>query len=225
VVSSITPFNFPAMVPHWTIPIAITLGNTMVFKPSEKVPLTAARTAELLSEGGLAGGVFNVVHGQRPVVEALCDHPDVKAITFVGSTAVAKSVYVRGTSHFKRVLALGGAKNHLIVLPDAQVGPTAANVVASMAGCAGQRCMAAASMVAVGEVDPIIRQVCEEARKMVPGRNLGPVISAAAKARIENFITEAEDAGARVLVDGRGAIVSGREGGYYVGPTVIDYVR
>jgi malonate-semialdehyde dehydrogenase (acetylating)/methylmalonate-semialdehyde dehydrogenase len=225
VVASITPFNFPAMVPHWTIPIAITLGNTMVFKPSEKVPLTAARTAELLAEAGLPAGVFSVVHGQRPVVEALCDHPDVKAITFVGSTAVAKSVYVRGTSHFKRVLALGGAKNHLIVLPDAQVGPTAVNVVASMAGCAGQRCMAAASMVAVGAVDPIIRQVCDEARKIVPGKTLGPVISAAAKARIESFITEAEAAGARVLVDGRGVIVPGREGGFYLGPTVIDHVR
>jgi malonate-semialdehyde dehydrogenase (acetylating)/methylmalonate-semialdehyde dehydrogenase len=225
VVASITPFNFPAMVPHWTIPIAITLGNTMVFKPSEKVPLTANRTAQLLAEAGLPAGVFNVVHGQRPVVEALCDHPDVKAITFVGSTAVAKTVYVRATSHFKRVLALGGAKNHLIVLPDAQVGPTAANVVASMAGCAGQRCMAAASLVAVGEVDPIIRQVCDEARKMVPGRNLGPVISAAAKKRIEGFITEAESAGACVLVDGRGVTVAGREGGFYVGPTVIDHVR
>src|SRR5213075_1171236 len=116
--------------------------------------------------------------------------------TFVGSTAVAKRVYVRGTSNFKRVLALGGAKNHLIVLPDAEVGPTAVNVVASMAGCAGQRCMAAASMVAVGAVEPIIRQVCEEARKMVPGKNLGPVISAASKARIEAFIAEAEGAGA-----------------------------
>jgi malonate-semialdehyde dehydrogenase (acetylating)/methylmalonate-semialdehyde dehydrogenase len=225
VVASVTPFNFPAMVPHWTIPIAITLGNTMVFKPSEKVPLTANRTAELLAEAGLPAGVFNVVHGQRPVVEALCDHPDVKAITFVGSTAVAKGVYVRATSRLKRVLALGGAKNHLIVLPDAQVGPTAANVVASMAGCAGQRCMAAASMVAVGAVDPIIRQVCDEARKLVPGRNLGPVISAAARTRIENFISEAEAAGARVLVDGRGVTVPGREGGFYVGPTVIDHVR
>lgn len=224
VVASITPFNFPAMVPHWTIPIAITLGNTMVFKPSEKVPLTANRTAELLTDAGLPAGVFNVVHGQRPVVEALCDHPDVKAITFVGSTAAAKQVYTRGTGNLKRVLALGGAKNHLIVLPDAQVGPTAANVVASMAGCAGQRCMAAASMLAVGAVDPIVRQVCEEAKKMVPGQNLGPVISAAAKARIEGFIAEAEAAGARVLVDGRGVVVPGREGGFYLGATVIDGV-
>jgi malonate-semialdehyde dehydrogenase (acetylating)/methylmalonate-semialdehyde dehydrogenase len=225
VVASITPFNFPAMVPHWTIPIAITLGNTMLFKPSEKVPLTAARTAELLAEAGLPAGVFNVVHGQRPVAEALCDHPDVKAITFVGSTAVAKSVYARATSRFKRVLALGGAKNHLIVLPDAQVGPTAANVVASMAGCAGQRCMAAASMLAVGPVDAIIQQVCAEARKMVPGRNLGPVISAASKSRIEHFIAEAVAAGAQVLVDGRGVVVPGREGGFYLGPTVLDYVK
>jgi len=225
VVASITPFNFPAMVPHWTIPIAITLGNTMIFKPSEKVPLTAARTAELLTAAELPPGVFNVVHGERPVVEALCDHTDVKAITFVGSTAVAKSVYVRATSRFKRVLSLGGAKNHLIVLPDAQVGPTAANVVASMAGCAGQRCMAAASMLAVGDVERIIQQVCAEARKMVPGENLGPVISASAKTRIERYITEAETAGARVLVDGRGVVVPGREGGFYVGPTVIDLVR
>jgi malonate-semialdehyde dehydrogenase (acetylating)/methylmalonate-semialdehyde dehydrogenase len=225
VVASITPFNFPAMVPHWTIPIAITLGNAMVFKPSEKVPLTANRTAELLAEAGLPAGVFNVVHGQRAVVEAICDHPDVKAITFVGSTAIAKSVYARGTSQFKRVLALGGAKNHLIVLPDAQVGPTAANVVASMAGCAGQRCMAAASMLAVGAIDHIIQQVCTEARKMAPGRNLGPVISAASKARIEAFIAEAEGAGAKVLVDGRGVVVPGREAGFYLGPTVLDFVK
>ncbi len=225
VVASITPFNFPAMVPHWTIPIALTLGNTMVFKPSEKVPLTTNRTAELLAKAGLPAGVFNVVHGQKTVVESLCDHAEVKAITFVGSTAVAKSVYVRATSRLKRVLALGGAKNHLIVLPDAQVGPTAANVVASMAGCAGQRCMAAASMLAVGAVDPIIQQVCDEARKMVLGKTLGPVISAASKARIEGFIAEAEAAGARVLVDGRGAVVPGREGGFYIGATVIDHVR
>ena len=225
VVASIVPFNFPMMVPHWTIPIAITLGNTFIFKPSEKVPLSANRTAELLAEAGLPPGVFNVVHGTRPVVEAICDHPDVSAITFVGSTAVAKSVYVRATSKLKRVLALGGAKNHLIVLPDAAVEQTAVNVVASMAGCAGQRCMAAASMLSVGEVDPIVDQVCREARKMVPGDTLGPVISAEAKARIERYITEAEQAGAKVLVDGRRCVVPGREGGFYVGATVIDNVR
>lgn len=225
VVASIVPFNFPIMVPHWTIPIAITLGNTFVFKPSEKVPLTAVRTAELLTEAGLPPGVFNVVHGTRAAVEAICDHPDVQAVTFVGSTAVAKSVYVRATSQLKRALCLGGAKNHLIVLPDASPEPTAANVVASMAGCAGQRCMAAASMVTVGETDHIIEQVCAEARKLIPGDTLCPVISQDAKIRIEKYITEAEQAGAKVLVDGRGTVVPGREGGFYVGATVIDHVR
>ncbi len=225
VVASIVPFNFPMMVPHWTIPIAITLGNTFVFKPSEMVPLSAVRIAELLAEAGLPPGVFNVVHGQRPVVEAICDHPDIRAVTFVGSTAVAKSVYMRATSQLKRALALGGAKNHLIVLPDAPAEQTAGNVVASMAGCAGQRCMAAASMVAVGRVDAIIEQICQQARAMVPGETLGPVISAAAKSRIESYITAAEKAGATILVDGRGVAVPGREGGFYVGATVIDHVR
>ena len=225
VVASIVPFNFPMMVPHWTIPIAITLGNTFVFKPSEKVPLSAVRTAELLADAGLPAGVFNVVHGERPVVEALCDHSRIQALTFVGSTSVAKSVYVRATGQLKRALALGGAKNHLIVLPDASPQATAANVVASMAGCAGQRCMAAASMVAVGATAPIIEQVCETARQLIPGETLGPVISLEAKNRIEKVITESEQAGARVLVDGRNTVVPGREEGFYVGATVIDNVR
>ena len=224
VVASVTPFNFPSMVPHWTSPIAITLGNTFVWKPSEHVPLTAVRTAELLQEAGLPPGVFNIVHGQRPVVEAMCDHPDIAAMTFVGSTPVAKSVYARATGQLKRALCLGGAKNHLIVLSDADVEQTAVNVVGSMAGCAGQRCMAAATMVGVGDVRPIIEQVCEQARQMIPGETLGPVISAAAKSRIEEFITEAEQSGARVLVDGRNTVVRGREGGFYVGATVIDQV-
>lgn len=225
VVASISPFNFPMMVPHWTIPIAITLGNTLLFKPSEKVPLSACRTAALLAEAGLPPGVFNVVHGHRTVVEAICDHPDIRAVTFVGSTAVAKHVYVRATSHLKRALALGGAKNHLIVLPDAPAEQTASNIVGSMAGCAGQRCMAASTMVAVGEVDHVIEQVCAEARRLIPGDTLGPVISAAAQTRIENYITEAEQAGAKVLVDGRNTVVPGRLGGFYVGTTIIDHVR
>src|SRR4029079_6008128 len=174
------------------IPIALTLGNTMVFKPSEKVPLSAQRTAELLTAAGLPPGGFNVVHGQREVVEALCDHPLVRAITFVGSTAAAKSVYVRATSQLKRALALGGAKNHLIVLPDAEVQSTAANVVASMAGCAGQRCMAGATLVAGGDVERVIQQICDQARRLVPGETLGPVISAAARARITEHISAAE---------------------------------
>ncbi|MCL5027528.1 MAG: CoA-acylating methylmalonate-semialdehyde dehydrogenase [Bacteroidetes bacterium] len=225
VVASITPFNFPNMVPNWTIPNALVLGNTMILKPSEQVPLSANRIAELLKEAGLPDGVFNVVHGAKEVVEAICDHPGIDAITFVGSTKIAKTVYVRGTSKLKRVLALGGAKNHLIVLPDANVGMTASNVAASMTGCAGQRCMAASAMVAVGPVDHIIVQLVEEAKKIIPGKNLGAVISRQAKERIENYITEAEKDGAKVLLDGRNCKVNGKENGFYVGPTILDYVR
>ncbi|QDU96365.1 CoA-acylating methylmalonate-semialdehyde dehydrogenase [Lignipirellula cremea] len=224
VTASITPFNFPMMVPHWTIPIALCLGNAMLFKPSEKTPLSAMRTADLLQQAGLPDGLFSVVHGDRNSVEAICDHPLIRAVTFVGSTAAAKAVYIRSTGNLKRALCLGGAKNHLIVLPDAIEEQTAVNVIASMAGCAGQRCMAAASMIAVGKVDSIIDKVCEEAKKLVPGKNLGAVISLESKQRIERYIDEAEAAGARVLVDGRNTVVAGREGGYYVGPTVLDGV-
>lgn len=224
VVASISPFNFPNMVPNWTIPNAVALGNALILKPSELVPLSAMRLADLLHEAGLPDGVFNVVHGGREAVEAICDHPGIKAVSFVGSTKVAKLVYVRATANFKRVLALGGAKNHLIVLPDAHLEMTASDVAASMTGCAGQRCMAASVMVAVGEVDAIIERLCAEARKIVPGENLGAVISEQAKERIEGYITEAQAQGATILVDGRGVTVAGKEKGYYVGPTVIDHV-
>jgi malonate-semialdehyde dehydrogenase (acetylating) / methylmalonate-semialdehyde dehydrogenase len=225
VVASIVPFNFPAMVPNWTIPNALALGNCMIIKPSEKVPLTLGRIAFLLKEAGLPDGVFNIVHGDSELVNAICDHPGIEAVSFVGSTKVAKLVYQRGTSNLKRVLALGGAKNHLLVLPDASVNMTAQNVVASMSGCAGQRCMAAGAMLAVGNVDAIVEKICEEARKIVPGQNLGAVISKEARDRIELYITEAEAQGARILVDGRHVSVPGKEGGTYVGPTVIDYVQ
>ncbi len=225
VAACITPFNFPNMVPNWTIPNALVLGNAMILKPSELVPLSSIRIAELLKEAGLPDGVFNVVHGAQAVVEALCDHPGIEALTFVGSTRVAKLVYQRATSHFKRALCLGGAKNHLIVLPDANETMTASNVAVSMTGCAGQRCMAASAMLAVGEVDHIIRQVCNEVRNIIPGKNLGAVISRQAKERIERYITEAEQNGAKILVDGRNTVVPGKENGFYVGPTVIDHVR
>jgi len=198
VVASITPFNFPNMVPNWTIPNAITLGNTMILKASEQVPLSANRIAELFSDAGLPEGVLNVVHGGRETVEAICENPGIDAVTFVGSTKVAKIVYKKASGNFKRVLCLGGAKNHLIVLPDANEEMTATNVAASMTGCAGQRCMAASAM--------------------------GAVISKQAQERIEGYITEAESEGAKILVDGRGVTVNGKENGYYVGPTVIDFV-
>jgi malonate-semialdehyde dehydrogenase (acetylating) / methylmalonate-semialdehyde dehydrogenase len=226
VVASITPFNFPNMVPNWTIPNAIALGNCMILKPSEQVPISAGRIAELLREAGLPDGVLNIVHGGQTTVEAICDHPGIDAISFVGSTKVAKIVYRRGSSsvNLKRVLALGGAKNHLIVMPDAEPEMTSTNVVASMAGCAGQRCMAASVMMAVGKTDHIIERMVSIVRGMVPGVHIGPVISREAKARIESYITEAEKMGAKVLVDGRGYSVTGKENGYYVGPTLIDYV-
>lgn len=225
VVASITPFNFPHMVPMWTIPNALALGNCLIVKPSEVVPLSMQRIARLLKAAGLPDGVFNIVNGDRQIVEAICDHPDIRAVSFVGSTRVAKIVYQRASANLKRVLCMGGAKNHLIVLPDANREISAANIAASMAGCAGQRCMAASAMVGVGKVDHIIEAVCEEARKIVPGENLGAVITAAAKERIERYIDEAEREGAEILVDGRHATVPGREGGFYVGPTIIDRVR
>jgi malonate-semialdehyde dehydrogenase (acetylating)/methylmalonate-semialdehyde dehydrogenase len=224
VVASIVPFNFPSMVPNWTIPNAIALGNCMILKPSEKVPLSSGKLASLLKEAGLPDGVLNIVNGDVEIVEAICDHPDIEAVSFVGSTKIAKIVYQRATKNFKRCLALGGAKNHLMVLPDAIPGMTAQNVAASMSGCAGQRCMAASAMVGVGDVDAIIDKICDEARKIIPGKNLGAVINKASQERIEKYITEAEEQGAKILVDGRNTTVTGKENGTYVGPTVIDYV-
>ncbi|MBU3713355.1 MAG: CoA-acylating methylmalonate-semialdehyde dehydrogenase [Ferruginibacter sp.] len=224
VVASIVPFNFPSMVPNWTIPNAIALGNCMILKPSEKVPLSCGKIAQLLKEAGLPDGVFNIVNGDVAIVEAICDHPGIEAVSFVGSTKVAKIVYQRATSNYKRCLALGGAKNHLMVLPDAIPAMTAQNVAASMSGCAGQRCMAASAMVGVGNVDHIIEKICDEAKKIVAGENLGAVINKESQQRIEKYITEAEQQGAKILVDGRNAKVKGKENGTYVGPTVIDYV-
>jgi malonate-semialdehyde dehydrogenase (acetylating)/methylmalonate-semialdehyde dehydrogenase len=224
IVAAITPFNFPNMVPNWSIPNAIALGNCMILKPSELVPLSARRIVELLAEAGLPPGVLQVVHGGREAVEAICDHPGIAAVSFVGSTKIAQVVYRRATGNLKRCLALGGAKNHLIVMPDADREMAASNIVASMSGCAGQRCMAASVMVAVSATDHIISRMAEHARAIVPGKDVGPVISAAARERIIRYIDEAEAAGATVVVDGRKAVVKGKEGGYYIGPTILDHV-
>jgi malonate-semialdehyde dehydrogenase (acetylating)/methylmalonate-semialdehyde dehydrogenase len=164
VVASIVPFNFPSMVPNWTIPNAIALGNCMIMKPSEKVPLSVGKLADLLKQAGLPDGVLNIVHGDSTIVEAICDHPGIEAVSFVGSTKVAKLVYRRATYNYKRCVALGGAKNHLLVLPDAIPGMTAQNIVASMSGCGGQRCMAASAMVGVGAVNHIVDQIVAEAQ-------------------------------------------------------------
>jgi malonate-semialdehyde dehydrogenase (acetylating)/methylmalonate-semialdehyde dehydrogenase len=225
VVASIAPFNFPIMVPNWSMPNAIALGNCFILKPSELVPLSSIKIAELLREAGLPEGVFQVVHGGKEVVEAICDHTGISAVSFVGSTKTAKIVYRRSTATLKRCLALGGAKNHLIVMPDADVEMTSGNVLASMSGCAGQRCMAASVMVAVNNVDGIIAKMVLKARAMVPGPDIGPVISQQSKARILHYIDEAVSQGAKILVDGRNASVVGRENGYWLGPTILDHVK
>jgi malonate-semialdehyde dehydrogenase (acetylating)/methylmalonate-semialdehyde dehydrogenase len=225
VVAAITPFNFPNMVPNWSLPNALALGNVMVLKPSELVPLSSIRIAELLREAGLPDGVLQIVQGGKETVEAICDHTGIAAVSFVGSTKVAKIVYRRATATLKRCLALGGAKNHLIVMPDADLEMASSNIVASMSGCAGQRCMAASVMVAVANVDHIIKRMVEHAKAIVPGRDVGPVISQQSKDRIIRYIDEAESQGAKVLVDGRRAKVAGREGGYWLGPTILDHVK
>ena len=225
IVASITPFNFPIMVPMWTIPNAIVLGNCMILKPSEQTPVGASKIAELLKKSGLPDGVFNVINGDKNIVEAICDHEDISAISFVGSTKIAKNVYQRTTSNFKRCLSLGGAKNHLIVLPDANEEMASNDIIASMSGCAGQRCMAASAMLGVGKIDSIINKIASKAKTIVAGKNLGAVISEEAKIRIEKYIEEAEKSGAKIILDGRGVKVSGKENGYYVGLTILDHVK
>ncbi len=222
VVAGITPFNFPMMVPLWMLPQAIVGGNAFILKPSERVPLSTMRLAELLKQAGLPAGVFNIVQGGRDVVEALCDHAGIRAVGFVGSTKVARLVYARASAQGKRALCLGGAKNHLIVVPDADLELTAENVVASFTGCAGQRCMAASVLLAVGDVDHILASVRDRAARITPGKDLGPVTTQAARDRIVHFIDAAERAGARIVLDGRRATAD--VGGFWVGPTIIDHV-
>ena len=223
IVASIAPFNFPSMVPHWTLVNAIALGNAMILKPSELVPISSQYIAKLLKEAGLPDGLFNIINGTQSTVENICDHPDIKAVTFVGSTKVAKIVYQRASNNLKQVLALGGAKNHIILLPDAHPDMASSNIVASMSGCAGQRCMAAATLIAVGNCDAILDKLVGDALKIQCGTTLGAVITQASKERIEGYITEAEQQGAKIILDGRNTIVPGKENGFYVGPTIIDH--
>jgi malonate-semialdehyde dehydrogenase (acetylating) / methylmalonate-semialdehyde dehydrogenase len=223
VVAGIVPFNFPVMVPLWMAPNALMAGNAFILKPSELVPYGAMKMAALFQEAGLPDGLFNVVNGQRDCVEAIVDHPEIKAIGFVGSTKVAKILYARGAATGKRMLCLGSAKNHVIVVPDADVQLTSTNIVASSYGCAGQRCMASSLMVAVGDVQPIIDGIADNVRKIRLGDDMGSIISAASRVRILKAIDEAQKAGATVLVDGRNQSVAGAEG-HWIGPTVLDHV-
>jgi malonate-semialdehyde dehydrogenase (acetylating)/methylmalonate-semialdehyde dehydrogenase len=231
VVAGITPFNFPIMVPMWMHPVAIACGNTFVLKPSERDPSVSQLVAELWAEADLPDGVFNVVHGDKTAVDALLDHPDVAAVSFVGSTPIARYIHERGTANGKRVQALGGAKNHAIVMPDADMDYVSDHLVAAAFGSAGERCMAISTAVTVGSAaDELVGAVAERAvaMKVGPGRDpaseMGPVITAAARDRIVGLIDSGEQQGAKVAVDGRGISVPGHEGGFFVGPTVIDLV-
>ncbi len=231
VCAGITPFNFPAMVPMWMHPVAIACGNTFVLKPSERDPSVSLLVAQLWAEAGLPDGVFTVVHGDREAVDALLDHPDVASVSFVGSTPVARYIHGRGTANGKRVQALGGAKNHAVVLPDAPLDFAADHLVAAAFGSAGERCMAVSAAVAVGgAADELVAAVSEKARatRVGPGRDpdseMGPVITAAARDRIVGLIGTGEEQGATLAVDGRGLRVPGHERGFFVGPTVIDHV-
>ena len=223
VCAGIVPFNFPTMVPLWMLPQALVAGNTFVLKPSEQVPYGSMRLAELFKQAGLPDGVLNIVNGGRETVEALCDNEDIKALAFVGSTKVARIVYERGAKSGKKVLCLGGAKNHLVVVPDAELELTADTIVASSFGCAGQRCMAASVMVAVGDVQPIIDAIVKTTAGLKLGEDMGAIINPESVERITKYIDGAEALGAKVLVDGRGARVDGAPGNW-VGPTVIDGV-
>ena len=224
VVAGIAPFNFPAMVPMWMFPTALTLGNTFVLKPSEKVPLTSQIIGELLLEAGFPPGVFSLVNGARETVEALLDHPDIQAVGFVGSTAAAKAVYERGSLSGKRVLALGGAKNHIILVPDADEAITIPGIVDSFTGCAGQRCMAASVLLAVGDVDALLGKIADRARQIEVGPQLGAIIDKASHERILGYIARAEKEGAKIIVDGRGKTPGqGYDGGNWMGPTIIDH--
>jgi malonate-semialdehyde dehydrogenase (acetylating)/methylmalonate-semialdehyde dehydrogenase len=232
VCAGITPFNFPAMVPMWMYPVAIACGNTFVLKPSERDPSASNLVARLWQEAGLPDGVFNVVHGDKIAVDALLRHPDVAAVSFVGSTPIARYIHQQASATGKRVQALGGAKNHAIILPDADLEFAAGHLTAAAFGSAGERCMAISAAVAVGSAgDRLMDLVSRKASDVVvgsgrdPRSEMGPVVTAAAKERIEDLIGSGESQGAKLLVDGRGVRVAGFEEGFFVGPTVIDHVR
>ena len=231
VCAGITPFNFPAMVPMWMHPIAIASGNTFVLKPSERDPSASNLIAELYAEAGLPDGVFNVVHGDKVAVDAILDHPDIAAVSFVGSTPIAKYVHERATARGKRVQALGGAKNHAVVLPDADMDFAADNISAGGYGSAGERCMAISAVVAVGTAgDALVAKLKQkaEAVKVGPGNDdtndMGPIVTSQSRDRIVGYVDSGEKAGAQLVVDGRGLIVDGHEEGFFVGPTLFDHV-
>lgn len=226
----ISPFNFPAMVPMWMFPFAIACGNTFILKPSEKVPMTPTRTAELLEEAGVPAGVYNLIHGDKVSVDALLAHPLVKAVSFVGSTPVARYIYQTAAAHGKRVQALGGAKNHLVVMPDANLEKTVEAIIGSAFGAAGERCLAGSVLVPVGEVAaPLLDLLVKKTREMrigdgaAKGIDMGPVVTEAHCEKVVGYINKGVAEGAKPLVDGRDTAYES-EGGFFVGPTIFDHV-
>ncbi|MFI6344005.1 CoA-acylating methylmalonate-semialdehyde dehydrogenase [Streptomyces sp. NPDC050560] len=231
VVAGITPFNFPAMVPMWMFPPALASGNTFVLKPSEKDPSAAVRVAELLAEAGLPDGVFNVVHGDRVAVDRLLEHPDVAAVSFVGSTPIARHIHTTAAAHGKRVQALGGAKNHMLVLPDADLDAAADAAVSAAYGSAGERCMAVSAVVAVGGIgDDLVARIAERARKVRigpgtdPASEMGPLITAAHRDKVASYVHGAAAQGCEVVLDGTGHTVAGHENGHWIGVSLLDRV-
>ncbi len=227
VFAAIAPFNFPAMVPFWFIPYAIATGNTFIIKPSEQTPLSQVIMVELAERAGLPAGILSLLHGGRQTAQALLDHPDVQGISFVGSTPVARSVYQQGTANGKRVQAQGGAKNYIVLMPDANLDPSIDNILESAYGCAGQRCLAGSVVLAVGDAYEAAREeLASKASQLVVGDGfdpqtaMGPVISAKSRARIIDYIETGVTEGAKLLVDGRGQAVAGRDGGHFLGPTL-----
>jgi malonate-semialdehyde dehydrogenase (acetylating)/methylmalonate-semialdehyde dehydrogenase len=231
VVAGITPFNFPAMVPMWMYPIALACGNAFILKPSEKDPSASLLAAEMLAAAGLPDGVFNVVHGDKEAVDAILTHPDIAAISFVGSTPIARYIYETGTRNGKRVQALGGAKNHMIVLPDADMDLAADAAVSAGYGSAGERCMAISVVVTVGDAaDKLMPKVEERLVKLAVGPGdrdgieMGPLVTRAHQERVLGYIDAGEREGATLVTDGRDFAVDGHEAGYFVGPTLLDHV-
>ena len=231
VCAGITPFNFPAMIPMWMFGISIAVGNTFILKPSEKDPTVPVKLAELMMEAGLPAGVLNVVHGDKTAVDAILSHPGISAVSFVGSTPIARYVYERGTSHGKRVQALGGAKNHALVMPDADMDSAADALVSAAFGSTGQRCMAISTAVAVGKAgDVLVDKVRERAESLRTGPGLdpetdmGPLVSGAARDKVAGLIESGIREGAKLVVDGRNLRVEGHEDGFYLGPSLFDEV-
>ena len=231
VVAGITPFNFPAMVPMWMYPLAIACGNTFVLKPSEKDPSASMLGAELLAEAGLPEGVFNVIHGDKEAVDAILAHPDIAAVSFVGSTPIARYIYENGTRNGKRVQALGGAKNHMIVLPDADIDLAADSAVSAGYGSAGERCMAISAVLTIGEAgDRLIEGVQARIEKLKvgpgdePGVEMGPLVTKAHLDRVRGYVEAGVSEGALLVADGRDLVVDGHEEGFFLGPTLFDQV-